>query len=203
MLKIGLTGGIGSGKTTIARLFAELKIPVIDADDIAHQLVEKGQPVLSRIALEFGQSILNADGTLNRRYLGDMVFSDANKKKTLEGILHPLIYQTIQASTEKLNSPYCIICIPLLIETGMTHMVDRVLVVDCPVEIQIERVKNRDHLPVEKIQAIIANQVSRTVRIDQADDLINNAEINSGLAERVKKLHNLYLSLSTQGLTRL
>lgn len=203
MLKIGLTGGIGCGKTTVARLFADLNTPVIDADEIAHQLVGKGQPALNLIAQEFSPAVLNVDGTLNRAYLKNLIFSDSQQKHRLEAILHPLIYQSIQSATEKMNASYCIICIPLLIETEMTHSVDRVLVVDCPVEMQIERVRNRDHLSLEKIQAILANQVSRTVRIAKADDIIDNSEIEYGLAEQVKKLHNLYLSLNTPGLTRL
>jgi len=198
MLKIGLTGGIGSGKTTIARLFAELAIPVIDADEIAHQLVEKGQPALTEITQRFGPDIRNADGTLNRAYLGDLVFSDNKKKQQLEAILHPLVYQSIESEVAKLNSPYCIICIPLLIETNMTASVDRILAVDCPVEIQMERVRTRDGLALKKIEAIIASQVSRTARIAIADDLIDNSKTESGLAEQVKKLHNLYLHLAHQ-----
>ncbi|NOT12590.1 MAG: dephospho-CoA kinase [Methylococcaceae bacterium] len=198
MLKIGLTGGIGCGKSTVARLFAELNIPVIDADEIAHQLVEKGQPALTRITNAFGPSVLTDEGTLNRSHLKDLIFSDNRNKQTLEAILHPLIYQSIQSTTEKLSAPYCIICIPLLIETEKTESVDRILVVDCPVETQIARVQSRDHLSDEKIQAIIANQVSRAVRISKADDIIDNSEMEYGLAESVKKLHNLYLSLSPQ-----
>ncbi len=202
MLKIGLTGGIGCGKTSVARLFAELDIPVIDADEIAHQLVEKGQPALQRIAQVFGSTILKEDGTLNRSQLKDLIFSDSGLKQKLEGILHPLIYQSIQSTIENLDASYCIVCIPLLIETDRIDNVDRVLIVDCPVETQIERVQNRDHLSMEKIQAILENQVSRAVRLSKADDVIDNSEIETGLAEQVKKLHNLYLSISTAGLTR-
>jgi len=202
MLKIGLTGGIGCGKSTVARLFAEQNIPVIDADEISHQLVSKGQPALNQIVLEFGQSIIKEDGTLDRGQLKNLIFSDRKYKQKLEAILHPLIYQAIQSAISKLNTSYCIICIPLLIETDWTDSVDRVLVVDCPVETQIDRVRNRDQLPIEKIQAILENQVSRSVRLSKADDIINNSEIETGLAEQVKKLHNLYLSLSTAGLTR-
>ena len=201
MLKIGLTGGIGCGKSTVTRLFAELNVPVIDADEIAHQLVEKGQPALTQIANAFGPSVLTNDGSLNRRQLKELIFTDNQNKQTLEAILHPLVYQSIERSVEKLNAPYCIISIPLLIETKKTASVDRILVVDCPVETQIARVKSRDQLSDANIKAIIANQVSRAVRISKADDLIDNSEIESGLAERVKKLHNLYLSLSTPGLT--
>ncbi|MGZ4956974.1 MAG: dephospho-CoA kinase [Methylobacter sp.] len=196
MLKVGLTGGIGCGKSTVARIFADLNIPVLDADQIAHSLVEKGQPALARIRQEFGASILNPDGSLNRRHLREIVFSDLKQKQKLESILHPLIYKTLQAELEPLVAPYCIISIPLLFETDMIHLVDRILVIDCPVETQIERVKIRDNLTIERIQSIIDNQVSRAYRIEKADDLIDNSTTDYRLAEQVKKLHNLYLSLS-------
>ncbi len=196
MLKIGLTGGIGCGKTTVARLFAELGSPVIDADQIAHQLVAKGQPALKQIALQFGADILAPDGSLNRTRLREVVFSDPAQKQKLEAILHPLVYQSIQTELERLDAPYCIIAIPLLFETNMAHFVDRALVVDCPVEIQIARVRKRDQLTLERIQSIIDSQVSRGFRKSHADDLIDNSESDYRLAEQVKKLHNLYLSLS-------
>ncbi|EGW23657.1 dephospho-CoA kinase [Methylobacter tundripaludum] len=196
MLKVGLTGGIGCGKSTVAEIFADLNIPVLDADQIAHSLVEKGQPALARIQQEFGTSVLNPDGSLNRRHLREIVFSDLKQKQKLESILHPLIYKTLQAELEPLVAPYCIISIPLLFETDMIHLVDRILVIDCPVETQIERVKIRDNLTIERIQSIIDNQVSRAYRIAKADDLIDNSTTDYRLAEQVKKLHNLYLSLS-------
>ena len=196
MLKIGLTGGIGSGKTSVARLFAGLGSPVLDADVIAHQLVAKGQPALAQIRQAFGSSIVKPDGSLDRSHLRDIVFSDPEQKQKLEAILHPLVYKTLQAELEQLSAPYCIICIPLLFETNMLHFVDRILVVDCPVETQIERVKNRDHLSTARIESIIASQASRTLRKSKADDLIDNSKTESGLAEQVKKLHNLYISLS-------
>jgi len=150
MLKVGLTGGIGCGKSTVAKIFADLNIPVLDADQIAHRLVEKGQPALARIQQEFGASILSPDGLLNRRHLREIVFSDLTQKQKLESILHPLIYKTIQAALEQLAAPYCIVSIPLLFETDMTRLVDRILVIDCPVETQIERVKIRDNLTIEE-----------------------------------------------------
>jgi dephospho-CoA kinase len=197
MLKVGLTGGIGCGKSTVARIFSQLQIPVIDADEIAHRLVAIGQPALAQIRQEFGADILSPDGTLNRRKLRDLIFSDPNHKQKLESILHPLVYQAIQADLKLLNAPYCIISIPLLFETNMSHFVDRILVIDCAVETQIERVRSRDNLTAERIQTIIDSQVSRDFRIKQADDLIDNSGTDDKLAERVKKLHNLYLSLST------
>lgn len=197
MLKIGLTGGIGSGKSTVAKIFADLNIPTLDADEIAHRLVEKGQPALTQISREFGPDILCQNGSLNREKLRELVFSDPMQKQTLESILHPLIFNSIKAELEQLIAPYCIISIPLLFETGMTHFVDRILVIDCPVETQIERVKARDKLTIERVQSIIDHQVSRAFRKANADDVIDNTGPDYRLAEQVKKLHNLYLSLST------
>ena len=196
MLKVGLTGGIGCGKSTVAKIFADLNIPVLDADEIAHRLVEKGQPALVQIQQEFGADILNPDGSLNRKKLRELVFSEPRQKQKLESIVHPLVYQAIQSALEQLSAPYCIISVPLLFETGMTDLVDRILVIDCPVEIQIERVRIRDKLSTETIQSIIDHQVSRACRTAKADDLIDNSDADYGLAERVKKLHNSYLSLS-------
>jgi len=196
VFKVGLTGGIGCGKSTVARIFSELNVPVLDADDIAHRLVEKGQPALVTIQQAFATAALNPDGSLNRHYLREQIFSDPEQKQKLESILHPLIFKSLQAELEQLIAPYCIISIPLLFETGMTHLVDRILVIDCSVETQIERVKIRDKLTVARIQSIIDNQVSRAFRKAKADDLIDNSNTDYRLAEQVKKLHNLYLSLS-------
>lgn len=196
MLRIGLTGGIACGKSTVARIFSELGAPVIDADTIAHRLVEKGQPALALIQQEFGNAILNPDGTLNRSALREAVFANPGQKQKLESILHPLVYKAIQLEAEQLHAPYCIISVPLLFETGRTDFVDRILVVDCPVETQIERVGKRDNLSLERIQSIIDSQVSRAFRRAMTDDLIENLETDDRLAEQVKKLHNLYLSLS-------
>jgi dephospho-CoA kinase len=196
MLKIGLTGGIGCGKTTVAKIFEQLKIPVIDADEIAHQLVAIGQPALAQIQQEYGTNVLNPDGSLNRKILRDLIFSDCKQKQKLESILHPLVYRSIQAELKRLNTPYCIICVPLLFETNMTHLVDRILVVDCSVETQIERLQKRDDITIERIQSIIDSQVSRAFRKAQANDLIDNSKTDNRLAEEVKKLHNFYLSLS-------
>lgn len=196
MLKIGLTGGIGCGKSTVARLFAHLGVPVIDADLIAHKLVEAGQPALAQIRQAFGPEILDPGGSLDRARLREIVFSNPEAKQKLEGILHPLIYRAIQAAIEELNTPYCLICIPLLFETNMAHLPDRILVIDCPPETQIERVEKRDHLSKNRIQSIIDSQVSRAYRIKHADDLIDNSDTDDTLAVQVKKLHNLYLSIS-------
>ena len=196
MLKIGLTGGIGCGKTTVAALFKQLNIPVIDADEIAHQLVAIGQPALAGIRQAFGVDFLNPDGSLNRKKIRDVIFSDIEQKQKLEAMLHPLVYQAIQTQLEPLNTPYCIISIPLLFETNMTGLVDRILVVDCPVETQIERVQKRDNITVDRILSIIDSQASRVFRKTHGHDVIDNSKTDDRLAEAVKKLHNSYLSLS-------
>jgi dephospho-CoA kinase len=203
VFKVGLTGGIGCGKTTVSKLFAEFNVPVIDADDIAHHLVKPGQPALLSIRKVFGDKVFNPDDTLNRQQLRDIVFSNPQKKQQLEGILHPLVFNAMQNAIDHLDKPYCILSIPLLFETNKVHFVDRVLVVDCPVEHQIARVKHRDALADTRIQSIIDSQVSREFRLSHADDIINNTERGGRLAEQVKKLHNLYLSISASlGRTR-
>jgi dephospho-CoA kinase len=196
MLKVGLTGGIGCGKTTVAKHFSAMNVPIIDADTIAHQLVEPGQPALLSLIEAFGDKILHPDGSLNRDYLRDIVFSDLEQKQKLEHILHPLVYVTMKEAIDQLDYPYCIVSIPLLFETRRNDFVDRILLIDCPVKTQIERVKRRDNLTEARIQSIIDSQVSRDFRLKHCDDVIDNCLSSSGLAEQVKKLHNLYLSIS-------
>ncbi|WP_404357725.1 dephospho-CoA kinase [Methylotuvimicrobium sp. KM1] len=196
MLKIGLTGGIGSGKTTIADLFAKLDVPVIDADDIAREVVEPGSQALEQIRNAFGERVIAADGNLDRGAMRELVFADTEQKRKLEAIVHPMVRQSILKRVASLDASYCVICIPLLVESGMVNLVDRVLVVDCPVETQIERVTKRDCLDEKIVRAIIASQATREQRKALANDLIDNATSDSMLAEQVKKLHNLYLYLS-------
>ncbi len=197
MLKVGLTGGIGSGKSTVCRLFADLGVPVVDADVIARQLVEPGQIALVKLTETFGSAILNSDGTLNRAGLRQKVFSDSDAKQRLDSIMHPLIYQKISDTVETLSHSYCIIAIPLLAETRKSDTVDRVLVVDCPLETQLKRVLARDPLSREQAEAIIATQATRQQRLALADDVIDNSNSPSRLAEQVKSLHNSYISLAT------
>jgi len=196
MLRVGLTGGIGCGKTTVSNLFAGFGVPILDADQVARELTEKGQPALDRIREAFGGQILNADGSLNRLQLKRIIFADAEQKRKLEAMLHPLIWAALNAKSAQLAAPYCILSIPLLFETKMEAIVDRILVVDCPVELQIERVSQRDRLAIETIRAIIDSQVHRDYRLAHADDLLDNSQTDNTLAEQVKKLHNLYLSIS-------
>ncbi len=195
MLKIGLTGGIGCGKSTVAALFHNYGIPVIDADVIAHQLTQPGQPALADIAQVFGNHVMNSDGSLHRGQVRELIFSDAEKKQQLESILHPLIFAQMQTQIALLTAPYCLVCIPLLIEKHKTAFVDRVLVVDCSTSLQLERVKMRDNLTTLQIEAIIAAQASRAERLQAADDIIDNSNSAVQLAQQVKTLHNSYLNL--------
>ena len=195
MLKIGLTGGIGCGKSTVANLFASKGIPVLDADHIARELVEPGQPSLVDLVHEFGEMVLE-DGRLNRTRLRELVFQSPESKLRLEAILHPRIFDTLSLRIANLHAPYCILVIPLLLETGQQAFVDRILVVDCPVEQQYERVKKRDHLDKNTISAIIRSQINRTDRLTAADDLIENDVPIDQLRKQVDRLHHSYLAMA-------
>jgi dephospho-CoA kinase len=195
MLKIGLTGGIGCGKTTVANLFAAKGVPVLDADQIARELVEPGQPALDAIVRAFGGDFLEA-GRLNRAKLREIVFLFPERKRQLEAILHPMVFDAISRQMTALQSDYCVLCIPLLIETAQQAFVDRVLVVDCPVELQYARIKNRDGLEESEISRIIQSQASREERLAAATDVIENAGEIEQLQEQVEKLHQTYLTLA-------
>lgn len=197
MLKIGLTGGIGCGKSTVCQRFAEFGVPIIDADLIARQLVEPGCTALQQIADVFGAEMLNADGGLNRGKLREAVFADSAKKQRLDAIMHPLVYQRIAADVGGLQAHYCVIAVPLLLESKNPYAVDRVLVIDCAEERQIERVIIRDKLSRPQVEAIIASQMPRMQRLARADDVIDNNGGPEWLAEQVKNLHNSYLLLAT------
>ncbi|BBL56545.1 dephospho-CoA kinase [Methylomonas koyamae] len=197
MLKIGLTGGIGCGKTTVCRLFAELGVPVVDADLIARSLVEPGQPALQAIVQAFGTEILQADGSLDRAKLRQAIFSDPEQRRRLDGIMHPQVYARIAADVAALQAVYCLIAVPLLLESKNPYAVDRILVVDCPQSTQIERVVTRDKLSAEQAQAIVASQMPRPQRLARADDVIDNSAGPEQLAEQVKSLHNSYIFLAT------
>lgn len=193
MYKIGLTGGIGCGKSTVSDLFKYHAVPVIDADEIAHALVAPGQPALGQISAAFGADYLNPDGSLHRSHLRDSIFKDTKKRSQLERIMHPLVYAQIELQLNQLSSPYAIVSIPLLIETGMQSLVDHILVVDCPIEIQINRVKSRNKLNDRQITAIINSQVSRTERLASADSIIDNTCDMNTLSKKISTLHNQFL----------
>ncbi|MGB4497680.1 MAG: dephospho-CoA kinase [Methylococcaceae bacterium] len=196
MLKIGLTGGMGCGKSTVSNLFTELHIPIIDADEISHSLVQAGKPALQKIKTVFGSEILLENGELNRAALKIQIFQNSIAKKQLETILHPLIFQEITTQLNTISSHYCIVSIPLLFETHAEFLFDRILVIDCDEKTQIERVRKRDNLSLTEIRAILATQVSSAFRKKNAHDIIDNSKNNDQLAEQVKKLHNFYISLS-------
>ncbi|MAT66672.1 MAG: dephospho-CoA kinase [Gammaproteobacteria bacterium] len=202
MLKIGLTGGIACGKSTVAAGFAELGVPVIDADEIARELVEPGEPALAEIARELGQTFIAADGRLDRARLRDHVFRDADARRRLEAILHPRIAAEMQARADALDAPYCLLVIPLLIEAGQQSLVDRILVVDCPEELQRRRLAERDDADPEQISAILASQLERKRRLAAADDIICNDGTPEQLRDRVAGLHARYLALAEQTANR-
>lgn len=197
MLKVGLTGGIGCGKSTVCRLFADLGVPIIDADVIARQLVEPGRLALRELSEIFGAEILEPDGCLNRAALRQIVFADEGRKRQLDGVMHPLIYREIENQVGRLSAPYCMLAIPLLVEAGWQVMVDRVLLVDCPPALQLQRVMQRDRVTADQAGAIMAAQADRAQRLAAAHDVIDNAFGPECLAEQVKNLHNSYLLLAT------
>jgi dephospho-CoA kinase len=197
-LRIGLTGGIASGKTAVADLFAALGASVIDTDVIARAVVEPGQPGLEAVTSAFGTEILRTDGTLNRAALRAIVFAAPDKKLQLEAILHPLIRAATLAEAGR-SSPaagYQIFVVPLLLESGFIELVDRVLVVDCRTEIQQARLMARDGASAESAMTMIESQVSRDARLAQADDVIENSGTLADLEPAVRALHEQYLQLS-------
>ena len=196
MLIIGLTGGIGSGKTTVTNLFADLGTPIIDADIIARELVTPGQPALDEITSLFGQAILNSDGSLNRVKLRQQVFSEPDKRKQLEAILHPRIRHKVKQHLSSINASYCIVVIPLLIETNYQYLIQRILVVDSPEELQIKRTIARDNNTEDDVRAIIATQAKRKTRLEAADDVLLNDGDTDALKQKVTALHQYYLDMA-------
>jgi len=197
MLKIGLTGGIGSGKSTVAKRFASLGAAVIDADEIARELVEPGQPALDDIVTEFGTEVITAKGELDRSGLRQMVFADPTRRKILESLLHPLIRAEMRHRADNIRDPYCVLCIPLLVETRQIDMVDRVLVIDSPERLQYCRIKQRDGLPDREIKAILAAQAKPADRLAVADDVIVNNGSEDDLYRQVDMLHKKYLQMAS------
>jgi dephospho-CoA kinase len=195
MLVIGLTGGIGSGKSTVAHQFAQHAVPIIDADQLAHALVEPGSPALDAIRQTFGDAFLTETGELDRAKLRDQVFHDPEQRKQLEAILHPLVRQRIQEWLAQQDTCYVIVVIPLLIETGMQEMVDRILVVDCPESLQLERVIQRSQLDERLFRAILAAQASRDTRLQEADDIIDNSGSLADIESAVAALDQRYRTL--------
>lgn len=199
MLIIALTGGIGSGKTTVSEIFKSKNIPIIDTDVIARQIVEQDKPAYIEILKIFGKEILNKDNSINRQALRKLIFSSTEKRLQLESFLHPEIWQEVKSQLSSLTSPYCIIVVPLLFEnlTKITAVkFDRILVIDTEEDMQIKRSQKRDDSDIEVIKNIMKSQVSRQTRTDAADDIILNTENLDSLNKKVNSLHQQYIKLS-------
>lgn len=197
MFRVGLTGGIACGKTTVADMFAALGAQIIDTDELARDLVEPGEPALESVIEHFGSTILDDDGRLDRRALRRLVFSDPEKRHLLEQILHPAIRQRMIESSAIVRGPYQVLVIPLLVESHSDGHVDRVLVVDCDEEVQLRRLMNRDHESRETAENMLAAQISRQDRLDHADDIIDGGSGLEALQQRVKQLDQYYRELTT------
>jgi len=195
-VRVGLTGGIASGKTTVANMFAELGAVVIDTDVIAREVVAPGQPALDEIAQTFGKAMLTAAGGLDRVAMRQLVFSDSDARKRLEAIVHPRIQDETRRQSEDAGGTYQIIVIPLLVESTLRSYVDRVLVVDCDEETQIHRLLVRDAESKAQAQRMLAAQTSRPERLAIADDVISNDQSLADTHKQVTALHEIYLSLA-------
>ena len=198
MLVIGLTGGIGSGKTTVSDAFARLGVPIIDTDILARELVARGQPALNAIVEQFGPEYLDELGNLNRNQLRKLIFSDPIARQHLEAILHPRIRNELRQRLIALTDIYCIVVVPLLLETGMTDMVDRILVVDIPETLQLSRVISRDSVDETQAKRTLAAQAKRNERLAIADDIIDNSRDLIDLDQQITTLHHRYQALATE-----
>lgn len=199
MYVVAITGGIGSGKTTVANQFAALGIEVVDADLIAREVVAPGTPALAAITSHFGPEILTEQGLLDRRVLRERIFSDPAAKSWLNALLHPIIRSEMLRQCAAVSSPYCLLVVPLLVENRLTELADRVLVIDVDEATQIERTCHRDGVSREQAQAILASQANRSERLAMADDVLDN---QSGTTEtiraRILALHETYLAFASQ-----
>lgn len=199
MYVVAITGGIGSGKTTVANQFAELGIEVVDADVIAREVVEPGTPALAAIAAHFGSEVITPDGQLDRRRLRERVFTDPQAKGWLNALLHPLIRTEMQRQCAAARSPYCLLVVPLLVENRLTALANRVLVIDVDEATQIERTCRRDGVSREQAQAILATQASRAERLAAADDVLDNQNgTPEAIKSRILALHETYLAFASQ-----
>lgn len=194
--KVGLTGGIASGKTTVSNLFAELGVPVIDTDVIAREVVEPGQPAIEEIRMRFGDTAIGEDGALDRSAMRKRIFADSNARADLEAILHPRIGAEVKRQSESSDGAYQLIVVPLLVDSELLQFVDRVLVVDCSEDKQIERLMQRDSGTIDDARRILASQSSRKQRLAIADDVLRNDADIPHLREQVSVLHERYQRLA-------
>lgn len=195
-LVVGLTGGIGSGKSAAMKFFSDLAVPCIDADDVARTVVDPGQPALQTITQRYGQHLLTSSGELERRTLRQIVFADAAEKQWLENLLHPLISAKISAWLDLDHQPYAILCSPLLLETSQYELVDRILLIDIPEDLQMVRTTKRDQNTPEQVSKIIASQMPRTLKQQKADDIIVNDKDLRHLEVEVGFMHHKYTLLA-------
>ncbi len=196
--RVGLTGGIASGKSTAAKFFGALGVPILDSDQIARDVVEPGQPPLGRLVERFGPSILTPDGHLDRPALREIVFSDPRARADLEALTHPAIGAAMEARSAAAGGPYQILVIPLLVEKNLSAHVDRVLVVDCEEQLQLKRLRAREGSTLEQARAILNAQVPRAARLKAANDVIHNDTDMNAVREQVAALHARYLDLAQQ-----
>ena len=196
-LIIGLTGGIASGKSTVCKFFSNLSIPIIDADQISHDLTKINGSAYSEVIEYFGENITGENGDIDRKKLGTIVFNSKSKKEKLESIIHPKVLSTIQTEIKSRRGEYKIIEVPLLIESGFQEFTNRILVVDCSTETQMERLMKRDGVSEEYAKNIVSNQIDREIRLKFANEIVINEKNNSllKLEDQVKKIHNFYLDL--------
>ena len=199
--RVGLTGGIASGKSTAAKFFGALGVPIIDSDQVARDVVEPGQPPLERLVERFGPSILTEDGHLDRPALRNIVFSDPMARADLEALTHPAIGAAMEARSAEAGGIYQVLVIPLLVEKNLGQQLDRVLVVDCEEELQIRRLQARDGSTLEQAQAILNAQASRATRLKAAHDVVKNDGDMSAVRDQVASLHAKYLELAQQART--
>lgn len=193
---VGLTGGIASGKTTVANLFqSQFGIEIVDADVVAREVVEPGSEGLKAIEERWGAGILLHDGTLNRAKLREVIFANEEEKAWINGLLHPMIREKMQADIAKVTSPYGLLVIPLMVENNLQSLADRVLVVDVDKQTQMQRTVERDGVPLEQVESILAAQASRTQRLAIADDVIKNNATNQELLPQITELHQKYLEI--------
>lgn len=199
---VGLTGGIGSGKTTVANLFHELGVQSVDADLVARDVVMPGEPALAAIVMHFGQSVLQNDGELDRAVLRSRIFADEAEKQWLNQLLHPLIRQRLLQQLTACTSDYALLIAPLLLENKLQTYTDRVLVVDVPEELQLSRTTKRDQVPAEQVQNILNSQISRPERLRLADDILLNTVPLSQLHPQILQLHQRYQQFAKEKLAK-
>lgn len=195
-LRIGMTGGIGSGKSTVGECFRTLGVKVLDADEMTREITTSNQSVLDDIRKIFGNEAIDSQGKLSRSFLRSRIFTDDEQRKRLEALLHPKVYERLSYYSDNLNEPYVLWIVPLLLETNSADQVDRVLVIDCPEKLQIQRATARDRQSEADIKDIMHRQLTRQARLEQADDVIVNDNGLNPIRKQVKSLHEQYLSLA-------